>query len=289
MICFETQTAIVNPLKKRPAWHWGIHSSGNACRLAALSVTVRSGSRLCFHQTFYLLLPYANCASWGCTDRFWTQKYKHGDKRNKQAAVVFEETNTTCELWTSPVYIGLRLDSVSPRWWVRTSRCLCIHYRRSMRFTSRVTHIYAGPACNLDYNFRAFAPAGAIWCCIFACTTNRDFHSQRPRWWPVHVSAITVNYKSSPPKAEYSALILSCLVHGRRKLLPIWDTQQKNREAIVTDLWNSHSIHYRSGTGPQMEPDLFCFFFINVSGMNVTFTNNAVQIEEGFSFLIWIC
>lgn len=60
--CFEAQTAIVNPVTERPAWHWGIHSFGNDCRLVHRPFWQKevTGSQLRFHRTLTVRLTDLN-------------------------------------------------------------------------------------------------------------------------------------------------------------------------------------------------------------------------------------
>lgn len=70
MTCFEAQTAIVSPSEDQPGTEEFSALEMPVCWLGAELYRMRSGSRLCFHQTFYLLFPHSNCYSWSYTDRF---------------------------------------------------------------------------------------------------------------------------------------------------------------------------------------------------------------------------
>lgn len=149
------------------------------CWLEADSVRMRSGSRLCFHQTFYLLFPHVNCSSWSYPDRFGPRNINSEIKEtnrqqqhwgNKYDMQVVNTVLLSCGVW-------MRLDDISVCWCVcvHTPLGLCVHYRVLTVMCRHLCMRVHGPDCSTH---PTVAPAGV--CCIPVCTADRDFHSQRP-------------------------------------------------------------------------------------------------------------
>lgn len=103
--CFEAQTAIVNPVTERPAWHWGIHSFGNDCRLVHRPFWQKevTGSQLRFHRTLTVRLTDLNPQNTNST----LIETKGGGGSG------VEKTNTIWKLW---------IVSLCLRFWVKMSR-----------------------------------------------------------------------------------------------------------------------------------------------------------------------
>ena len=132
--------------------------------------------------------------------------------------------HASCELCLC-VCVGLRLDKVSLCWCVcvHTSLYLCVH-------SNSCVGIYAC-MCAVQTTFPTVMPAGVCCCCIPVCTTDRDFHSQRPADGPYMCQPLQQITKSrmfqshfviSSMRKKLSAICDSRKIPGRISLKPSW-------------------------------------------------------------------
>lgn len=144
MICFEAQTAIVNPSKERPVWHWGIHSFGNDFLLAGSTFgwNVVGDPTLTFIRHFICFFPHANCSTWSYTDRFGLENVNSQIRETNRQLQCWGNKYNILKLWTvcvcARVYVrkGLWLDNVSLCW------CVCARARLSI-FGCVYVHVLA--------------------------------------------------------------------------------------------------------------------------------------------------
>lgn len=180
MICFEAQTAIVNPSKERPVWHWGIHSFGNDFLLAGSTFgwNVVGDPALTFIRHFICFFPHANCSTWSYTDRFGLENVNSQIRETNRQLQRWGNNYNILKLWTVCVCVCmcvkdcgwttcLSVDAFAraPLYlWVRLRSCVGIYTRMSA----------------VQTKFPTVVPAGVCHCCVSVRTTDSDFHSQRP-------------------------------------------------------------------------------------------------------------
>lgn len=127
---------------------------------------MRSGSRVCFHQTFYLLFPRANCSSRSSSDRFGRRNINRGIK----------ETNRRQQCRGNKHHTASREPRLCVEDW---GRIVCPSVDMSLCTITFMCRHLCTYVCSPDY----ISSPGACRCrrcCIPAWTTDRDFHSRRP-------------------------------------------------------------------------------------------------------------
>lgn len=110
MICFEAQTAIVNPSKERPVWHWGIHSFGNDFLLAGSTFgrNVVGDPALTFIRHFICFFPHANCSTWSYADRFGLENVNSQIRETNRQLQCWGNKYNILKLWTVCVCVCVK-------------------------------------------------------------------------------------------------------------------------------------------------------------------------------------